>query len=75
MVESLLDQVPGLGEVRRKALITYFGSLKKLRAASVEEIAAVPGFGPKMAAAIKQALEASPQGEAINMATGEVTSL
>ena len=49
MVESLLDQVPGLGEVRRKALITYFGSLKKLRAATVEEIAAVPGFGPKPA--------------------------
>ncbi len=75
MVESLLDQVPGLGEVRRKALITYFGSLKKLRAATIEEIAAVPGFGPKMAAAIKQALETSPQGEAINMATGEVTNL
>jgi excinuclease ABC subunit C len=75
MVESLLDQVPGLGEVRRKALITYFGSLKKLRAASVEEIAAVPGFGPKTAVAIKQALEAKPQGEAINMATGEVSSV
>jgi len=72
MVESLLDQVPGLGEVRRKALITYFGSLKKLRAASVEEIAAVPGFGPKMAVAIKEALEARPAGEAINMTTGEV---
>ena len=72
MVESLLDQVPGLGEVRRKALITYFGSLKKLRAASVEEIAAVPGFGPKLAVAIKEALEAKPRGEAIDMATGEV---
>jgi excinuclease ABC subunit C len=72
MVESLLDQVPGLGEVRRKALITYFGSLKKLRAASVEEIAAVPGFGPKLALAIKEALEAKPRGEAIDMATGEV---
>jgi excinuclease ABC subunit C len=55
--------------------MTYFGSLKKLRAASVEEIAAVPGFGPKMALAIKQALEAKPQGEAINMATGEVSSV
>jgi NAD-dependent DNA ligase len=54
MVESLLDQVPGLGEVRRKALIKYFGSLKKLRAASVEEIAAVPGFGTKTAMAIKR---------------------
>jgi excinuclease ABC subunit C len=72
MVESLLDQVPGLGEVRRKALIRYFGSLKKLRAASVEEIAAVPGFGPKLAVAIKEALDAKPRGEAIDMATGEV---
>ena len=73
MVESLLDQVPGLGEVRRKALITYFGSLKKLRAASVEEIAAVPGFGPKLAAADQGgAGDRSRSGEAINMATGEV---
>ena len=40
MVESLLDDVPGLGEVRRKALLKHFGSLKKLRAATVEEIAA-----------------------------------
>jgi excinuclease ABC subunit C len=72
MVESLLDQVPGLGEVRRKALISYFGSLKKLRAATVEEIAAVPGFGPKTALAIKEALQQTPQPEAIDMATGEV---
>jgi excinuclease ABC subunit C len=72
MVESLLDQVPGLGEVRRKALISYFGSLKKLRAATVDEIAAVPGFGPKTALAIKEALQQAPQPEAIDMATGEV---
>jgi excinuclease ABC subunit C len=72
MVESLLDQVPGLGEVRRKALIKYFGSLKKLRAATVEEIAAVPGFGIKTAVAIKEALQQAPPPEAIDMATGEV---
>jgi excinuclease ABC subunit C len=72
MVESLLDQVPGLGDVRRKALIKYFGSLKKLRAASVEEIAAVPGFGTKTAMAIKEALQQAPLPEAIDMATGEV---
>jgi excinuclease ABC subunit C len=72
MVESMLDQVPGLGEVRRKALIKYFGSLKKLRVASVEEIAAVPGFGTKTAMAIKAALQQAPQPEAIDMATGEV---
>jgi excinuclease ABC subunit C len=72
MVESMLDEVPGLGEVRRKALIKYFGSLKKLRAASVEEIAAVPGFGTKTATAIKAALQQAPRPEAIDMATGEV---
>ena len=43
MVESLLDDVPGLGEVRRKTLIKHFGSLKKLRAATIDEIAEVPG--------------------------------
>ncbi|MCX6402300.1 MAG: excinuclease ABC subunit UvrC [Propionibacteriales bacterium] len=56
MVESLLDGVPGLGEVRRKTLLRHFGSLRKLRLASVDEIAAVPGIGPRTAAAIKEAL-------------------
>jgi excinuclease ABC subunit C len=74
MVESLLDQVPGLGEVRRRTLLSHFGSLKKLRSASVEEIAAVPGFGTKTALAIKAALDAKPAGDAIDMATGEVLS-
>ncbi|HWI00740.1 MAG TPA: excinuclease ABC subunit UvrC [Propionibacteriaceae bacterium] len=75
MVESVLDQVAGLGEVRRKLLLSHFGSLKKLRAASVEEIAAVPGFGTKTAVSIKQALEAVPQRESINTATGEITAV
>ena len=43
MVESLLDDVPGLGEVRRKTLLKHFGSLKKLREAEVDDIAQVPG--------------------------------
>jgi excinuclease ABC subunit C len=72
MVESLLDQVPGLGEVRRKALMTHFGSLKKLRSATVEEIASVPGFGTKTALAIKELLQSSPQRESVNTATGEI---
>ena len=57
MVESLLDDVPGLGEVRRKTLLTHFGSLKKLRAATVDEIAQVPGIGERTATAIKDAVE------------------
>ncbi len=72
MVESLLDDVPGLGEVRRKALIRHFGSLKKLRAATVEEISAVPGFGRVTATAIKEQLDRKPTAEAINTATGEI---
>jgi excinuclease ABC subunit C len=72
MVESMLDSVPGLGEVRRKALIRHFGSLKKLRTATVDEIAAVPGFGRVTATAIKRQLDAKPAGEAINTATGEI---
>jgi excinuclease ABC subunit C len=72
MVESVLDEVPGLGEVRRKALMSHFGSLKKLRAARIEDIAAVPGFGERTAIAVKAALDKKPRGEAINTATGEV---
>ena len=72
MLSSALDGVSGLGELRRKALISHFGSLKRLRAAGVDEIAAVPGFGPKLAAAVHEAV-AGTGGEAINLATGEVT--
>ncbi|MGC4805916.1 excinuclease ABC subunit UvrC [Micromonospora sp. DT233] len=56
MTESALDTVPGLGEVRRKALLRHFGSPKRLAAASVEEIMAVPGVGRRTAEAITAAL-------------------
>ena len=76
MVESVLDDVPGLGEVRRKSLLRQFGSLKKLRAATVDDIAAVPGIGPRTADAIVAALAAQPgrpRGQvSVNTATGEV---
>ncbi len=72
MVESLLDDVPGLGELRRKAVLAHFGSLRRLRAARWEDIAQVPGIGEKTALAIKAALDAQTPGEAINTATGEI---
>ena len=76
MVESLLDDVPGLGEVRRKTLLKHFGSLRKLRAATVEEIAMVPGIGDRTAIAIKAAVEqASRKTVSVNTATGEITEL
>ena len=74
MVESLLDDVPGMGEVRRKAVIKHFGSLRKLRTATAEEIALVPGVGNSTAEAIKSALDEAPRGESVNTATGEVMS-
>ncbi len=75
MVESILDDVPGLGEVRRKTLVKHFGSLKKLRSAEVDEIAQVPGIGPRTALAIKDAVAAvsgHTGAQTVNTATGEI---
>jgi excinuclease ABC subunit C len=74
MVESVLDDVPGLGEVRRKVLLRHFGSLKKLRAATPDEIAALPGFGARTAESIVRALAAQARiaQPAVNTATGEI---
>ncbi|MBU2075383.1 MAG: excinuclease ABC subunit UvrC [Actinobacteria bacterium] len=86
MVESVLDDVPGLGEVRRKTLLKHFGSLKKLREAEVEQIAQVPGIGVRTAESIKAAVSVGRAGEggaatgrpggptvvSVNTATGEI---
>ena len=56
MLASLLDDVPGLGEVRRKSLLAKFGSLPALRAADVDQVAEVPGVGRKTAEAVVAAL-------------------
>ncbi|MFF9084811.1 excinuclease ABC subunit UvrC [Streptomyces sp. NPDC014991] len=68
-----LDDVPGLGETRRQALIKHFGSVKKLRSATVEQIQEVPGIGRKTAETIAVALaRAVPAAPAVNTATGEI---
>jgi excinuclease ABC subunit C len=74
MTTSALDGVPGLGETRKKALLTRFGSLKRLRAASVEDIMAVPGVGRRTAEAVAAALhrEDAQPGPAVDPVTGEV---
>jgi excinuclease ABC subunit C len=78
MVESVLDDVPGLGEVRRKALLKRFGSLRKIRTATVEEIAEVPGIGLRTAEAIAAAVSEQDTGRqrsvTINTATGEIST-
>lgn len=56
--ESVLDEFPGIGDARKAALLKKFGSVQRLRTATQEQIAAVPGFGEKMAAELKAFLNA-----------------
>jgi excinuclease ABC subunit C len=56
--ESILDEFPGIGQRRKTALLKKFGSVQRLRLATVEDIAAVPGFGGKAALALKEFLQA-----------------
>ncbi|WP_278237321.1 excinuclease ABC subunit UvrC [Isoptericola sp. AK164] len=56
MVSSVLDEVPGLGPARQRALLDAFGSVKRLRAATVDEVARVKGMGPATAQAVVDAL-------------------
>ncbi|MFJ2646821.1 excinuclease ABC subunit UvrC [Streptomyces sp. NPDC087420] len=70
---SPLDDVPGLGETRKHALIKHFGSVKRLRQATIEQICEVPGLGRKTAEAVAVALaQAAPAAPAVNTATGEI---
>jgi excinuclease ABC subunit C len=56
--ESVLDEFPGIGERRKQALLKKFGSVQRLRTATLEQIAAVPGFGGKAAKELKKFLAA-----------------
>jgi excinuclease ABC subunit C len=56
--ESILDEFPSIGERRKAALLNKFGSVQRIRLATVEQIAEVPGFGGKAAAELKAFLEA-----------------
>lgn len=68
-----LDEVPGLGETRKRALIKHFGSVKRLRSATIEQICEVPGIGRKTAEVIVAAFaRAEPPAPAVNTATGEI---
>ncbi|GAA2233365.1 MULTISPECIES: excinuclease ABC subunit UvrC [Kitasatospora] len=68
-----LDSVAGLGETRRKALLKHFGSLRKLRAATVDELCEVPGIGRRTAETVAAALASrTPAAPAVNTATGEI---
>ncbi|HEX6888100.1 MAG TPA: excinuclease ABC subunit UvrC [Candidatus Nanopelagicales bacterium] len=75
MTASALDDIPGLGPARRKALLARFGSVKRIRRASAAELASVPGFGPALAERVLAALlapTAKATAPAVNLTTGEV---
>ncbi|MFI5923720.1 excinuclease ABC subunit UvrC [Streptomyces anulatus] len=70
---SPLDDVTGLGETRKQALVKHFGSVKKLRQATIDEICEVPGIGRRTAESVAAALAATaPAAPAVNTATGEI---
>ena len=71
MTTSVLDDIPGLGPARRKALLSRFGSVRKLRAATPEMISEVPGIGPALAERIILALSGETI-SAVNLTTGEI---
>ena len=71
MLESVLDNIEQLGEVRRKALLTHFGSVAALRKATAEEIAHIPGIGEKIATMILEALQGS-ESLVFDAQTGEI---
>jgi excinuclease ABC subunit C len=73
MLESLLDEIPGLGSARRTALLDRFGSVTAIRKAAVSELATTPGIGEKLAETIAQSLAQVGKGEQVNMTTGEIT--
>ncbi|MEV5507438.1 excinuclease ABC subunit UvrC [Streptomyces orinoci] len=68
-----LDEVPGLGGARKQALLKHFGSVKRLRSATVEQICEIPGIGRKTAESIIATLaRTAPPAPAVNTATGEI---
>nr|WTB30413.1 excinuclease ABC subunit UvrC [Streptomyces sp. NBC_00830] len=70
---SPLDAVSGLGETRKQALIKHFGSVKKLKQATIDEICEVPGIGRRTAESVAVALASTtPAAPAVNTATGEI---
>lgn len=73
MTNSALDGIPGLGDVKRKALLRHFGSVKRIRAANLDELGEVSGIGPRLAETIQRELTGAPAAApTVNLMTGEI---
>ncbi len=77
MLESLLDEIPQLGESRRKALLERFGSVTAIRKASLNELTSTPGIGATIGGIIFNHLStfsgSSSPGISVDMQTGEIS--
>lgn len=71
MLESLLDEISGLGESRRQALLDKYGSVAAIRKASEEDLSKVPGIGARLAKTIFEHLKLN-QALVIDTETGEI---
>lgn len=69
---SALDGIPGLGAAKQKALLKHFGSVKRIRAAAVDDLTAAPGIGPALAEKIHRTL--SPEVESDTVEADETTA-
>jgi excinuclease ABC subunit C len=72
MLESVLDEIPQMGQARRAALLERFGSVAALRKATLADLAMTPGIGEKVAEIIFSHLQREVSVSAVNMQTGEI---
>ncbi len=64
-LRALLDQIPGIGAMRKKALLIHFGDVRRVRAASIQDLQQAEGIGREMAGRIREFLDAgNPAGRA-----------
>ncbi len=73
-LQSVLESIPGIGDGRKKALLRHFGALKRVREATLEELAAVEGFGAKQAAAVHAFFHQGGEGESSAAGAEEATA-
>jgi excinuclease ABC subunit C len=71
---SVLEEVSGIGDKRKRALLAHFGSLKRIRAAGIDEIAAVPGFNARLAERVHRFLSAEGAAKAAEAEAREAAS-
>lgn len=75
MTDSVLDDIAGLGPVRKKALLKKFGSVKQIKLASAEQLCAVAGINPALAQHIVEQLANTGHEMMVNTTTGEIIDL